>query len=121
MNPSCYLEVGTLVKVVKDSKHNNSNAVADATKTYEIVDILWDGRTHNRYVSYVSIRDKKSGTRNFAILDQLNILNRNYEPCGSVITCTSCGAVIPEPMLRIDTVSKKRCCIDCNALEPETC
>jgi hypothetical protein len=90
----------------------------DIGKVFTISGVEYDGRRHNKYISYVYLIGRKHREVR-ATVDELAQCNPNFEPEGEYIVCVGCGATMPEDNLKIiKQLDNVQACPSCGILEP---
>ncbi len=119
MTPYTTLVKGMRVGMCRKVSCVNSNLSEKSMGKVFIV-TGWDtaGRKHNRYISMVFLEDTKRN-RFQASIEELGVLNPNFEPESEFITCVGCGATVTEDKLRIkNNLRGIKACPSCGMLEP---
>lgn len=90
----------------------------DIGKVFMVTGIDYDGRRHNKYISYVYLRSK-DGREIRACVDELAQCNPNYEPEGEYMVCVGCGATVACAQWKIiKHLGDVQACPSCGILEP---
>lgn len=118
MNPLVTIEPGTQVIVTK-IVHNQMSSIREnhIGRMFRVETYHLEGRQHNRYVAYVTLKDKQGKSHN-AVVDQIALCNPNYEPAGEFIVCIACGATFDEGRLKnVRGLPDEKACPGCSALD----
>jgi len=101
MNPSCELRNGETVSIITNSPIIRS-LVIDSKKPFmaKIIEVLWDGRKHARYVASIRVSLLTTGDVFSVGLDQLMACDANFEPKYRFLTCLHCGSVVKETNIK---------------------
>ena len=102
---------GQKVVIVRKIRHKYSNVTDNKIgKTYVVYDIKTDGRSHSKYIAYLTLKGS-NGEHINATMNEIEICNPNAEPECRCITCTACGATFTETELikPIKELDRKAC------------
>ena len=117
--PFTTLTNGQRVTVIRKT-HSEYSSVCPKHigKLFTIIGIDWSGRAHNNYISSIIIQNSKDGDIR-AVVDELSLLNPNFEPEGNFVVCICCGATMNEQDLKIiNHLGGITACPSCGVLEP---